>query len=567
MINDLVYLMLFIAVLVPFAVLIGKFMAMLFLGERTFLSPVLNPVENLIYKFSRINQKEEMDWKRYVFSLILFNLAGFVFLFLFLLFQGFLPLNPRKLPGLRWDLAFNTAISFMTNTNWQAYGGETTLSNLTQMLGLTVQNFVSAGTGIAVGVALVRGFIRKSAETIGNFWVDLTRSVLYVLIPLAIIWAVILMSQGAVQTFGNYITAQTLEGQKQILAVGPVASQVAIKELGSNGGGFFSANSSHPFENPNALSNYFELLAILLLPAAFPFMMGYMMKSRRKGWAIFAAMAVMFAIVLAFSVYYETKGNPNLMKLGVAHGTNMEGKETRFGVFPSVFWGAATTATSNGSINAMHDSFLPMTGLFLMLNILLGEVIFGGVGVGLAGLLFHAFLTMFLAGLMIGRTPEIFNKKLEPFEMIMMMIGIILPGAMVLVLTAFACVMPVGLAGRNNFGPHGFSEILYAYASALGNNGSAFAGLNANTVFYNLTLGFGMLVGRFATIIPALAIAGSVAKKKFVADNPATFRITSPLFVTVLIFVVLVYGALTFFIPFVLGPVLDQLFMHAGKLF
>jgi potassium-transporting ATPase potassium-binding subunit len=566
-INDLVYLVLFAAVLVPSAVFIGKFMAGLFLDEKTFLTPILKPVEGWIYKISGIQPKEEMGWKRYAFSLILFNFFGFLFLFLVQLAQGILPLNPRHLPGVRWDLALNTAISFMTNTNWQAYGGETTLSYLTQMLGLTVQNFVSAGTGIAVAAALIRGFIRKNTETIGNFWVDLTRSVLYILIPLAIIWTIVLVSQGAVQTLGNYITAQTLEGQKQTLAVGPAASQVAIKQLGSNGGGYFSANSSHPFENPNAITNFFELLAILLLPAAFPFMMGYMMKSRRKGWAIFSAMAVMFAVVLVFSVYYETKGSPNLLKLGVAHGTNMEGKETRFGVFSSVLWGVSTTATSNGSVNSMHDSFLPMTGLFLMLNMLLGEVIFGGVGVGLVGLLFHAFLTMFLAGLMIGRTPEIFNKKLEPFEMIMMMVGIILPGVMVLIFTSVASVLPAGLAGRNNFGPHGFSEIFYAYASALGNNGSAFAGLNANSLFYNLTSGIGMLIGRFATILPALAIAGSLARKKYVADNPATFQTTSPLFVTVLVFVVLVYGALTFFIPFVLGPVLDQLFMNAGRLF
>jgi K+-transporting ATPase ATPase A chain len=567
MLGDVLFMVLLVAVLLPLAWWIGAYMARVFNGERVFLTPIVLPVERFIYRLCRVDPAEDTGWKKYALALILFNLAGFVFLYLVLVLQGVLPWNPRKFAGVRWDTALNIAVSFMTNTNWQSYGGESTLSYFSQMVGLTVQNFVSAATGFAAAVALIRGFTRKTAQTIGNFWVDLTRSVLYILLPLAILMTLLLVSQGVVQTFSDYVHVKTLSGAQQTIAVGPAASQIAIKQLGSNGGGFFNANSAHPFENPNWFSNFLELIGILLLPASFPFMLGKLLGSKRKGVAIFLAMSILFTACLGFSAFYEAKGNPVLAKIGVSRGVNMEGKETRYGVFQSVLWAVATTSTSNGSVNSMHDSFTPIPGLFLLFNIAIGEVVYGGVGVGLISMLFYAFMTMFLAGLMIGRTPEIYNKKLEPFEMVMTVIGLLAPAFAILIFTAIAVMTKAGLSSLNNAGPHGFTEIFYAFCSAAGNNGSAFAGLNANTPFYNLTQAFEMALTRFTTILPAIAIGGALAAKKIIPDNPSMFRTTRPVFIFMLTAMVIIFGGLNFFIPFVLGPVLDHLSMIAGHLF
>ncbi len=450
MAGNLVYLLIFFAVLITLAVLIGKFMARVFDGEKTILTPVFLPLEKLIYRISGIDPAEEMNWKKYSLALILFNAAGFLMLFIIELIQNYLPFNPQKMGPVRWDTALNAAISFMTNTNWQSYAGESTMSYLTQMAGMTVQNFLSAATGFGAALALFRGFTRKNSETIGNFWVDLTRTVLYILIPLSIILSLILVSQGVVQTLGGYAHASTLQGKEQVIAVGPVAMQEAIKELGNNGGGFFNANSSHPFENPNFFTNFLEILSLLLLPFAFPFMFGFLMKSRGKGIALFMAMFILLLAGIAGAVYFEFKGNPNLARLGITNGANMEGKETRFGIFTSVFFSIATTVTSTGAVNSMHESMLPMTGLIQMFNMGIGEIIFGGVGVGIISMLYYAFMTMYLAGLMIGRTPEIYNKKLDPYEMVMTLIGMITAPMCVLIFSSIACVLPVGLSSLNN---------------------------------------------------------------------------------------------------------------------
>jgi K+-transporting ATPase ATPase A chain len=441
------------------------------------------------------------------------------------------------------------------------------MSYLTQMLGLTVQNFVSAAAGMASAVAMIRGFSRQTTESIGNFWVDLTRSILYILLPLSVVLALLLASQGVVQTLGGYVRAETLEGKPQVIAVGPAASQVAIKQLGTNGGGFFNANSAHPLENPTPFSNFLEVGSIILIAVGFAFMLGHMMKDRRLGLAFFSAMGILFLIGLAVVLWAEWQGNPLLAQAGVAGGVNMEGKEVRNGIVQSALWAQTTTATSNGSVNAMHDSMMPLTGLILLFNMAVGEVVFGGVGVGLIGILFHAIIAMFLAGLMIGRTPELLNKKLEPMEMIMAVIAVVAPGGVLLALAAVAVSTSAGLSSLANSGSHGLSEILYAFASPLGNNGSAFAGLNANTVFYNLMTGFGMLVERFATILPALAIAGFLARKRTVPQSTAMFPTASPIFVVLLVSVVIVFGALTFFPAFALGPFLEHLMVLAGKTF
>jgi len=567
MANDILYIVVFLGVLMLLAVPLGGYMAAVFTGRHTFLSFMIRPIESGFYRFCRVDENEEMSWKQYAFALLLFNGIGLVVLFLLQIIQGRLPLNPMGFGAVRWDTALNTAISFVTNTNWQAYGGETTMSYLTQMAGLTVQNFVSAAVGMAVALPLIRAFTYKLKNTIGNFWVDMTRSVLYVLLPLSLILAMLLVSQGVVQTFSHYAKAQTLEGTEQVIAVGPAASQVAIKELGSNGGGFFNANSSHPFENPTPVSNFLEMLAILLIPVALPFTFGRMVNNRRQGWAIFAAMMILFLIGLGGALWAEWTGNPLLTKSGVVGEINMEGKEVRFGIGPSVLWGQATTVTSNGSVNSMHDSTMPLTGLIYMFNMAIGEVIFGGVGVGLIGMLMYAILAIFLAGLMIGRTPEFLGKKLESREMIMAVIVVIAPAIASLIFASIAIAIPAGLSSLNNAGPHGLSEILYAFFSAAGNNGSAFAGLNANTVFYNLTTGFVMLVGRFATILPALAIAGSLALKKSVPPSSATFPTASPLFTVLLIGVVLIVGALTFLPALILGPFLEHLLILSGRTF
>lgn len=566
MMEEVLLILLFLFLVTIFAIPLGKYMSKVFTGNKTFITPVIRPVEKFIYRISSVNEDQEMTWKRYAYSLIIFNLIGLTFIFVLQIIQNILPLNPADMSSVRWDTALNTAISFTTNTNWQSYAGESTMSYLTQMLGMTLQNFLSASVGVAALLALIRGFTRKNSETIGNFWVDLTRTILYVLLPMAAIFAIILASQGVVQTIDPYQTIQTLEGANQTIALGPVASQEAIKMLGSNGGGYFNANSAHPFENPNGITNLLETFAILLIPAALVFAFGYIIRNFKQGLAIFAAMMILLVGGMGVAYWAESQPNPIIEKLGVSGG-NMEGKELTFGVAESVLWGVPTTSVSNGGVNSMHDSTMPITGLVYMFNMGIGEVIFGGLGVGLIGMLFYVILTMFIAGLMIGRTPEFLGKKLGPYEMIMAVVALVVPAAMVLVLAGIAIALPAGLTGLNNPSAHGLSEILYAYASALANNGSAFAGLSANTVFYNLTLGLGMIIGRFAVIIPALAVAGALAKKGKVPIDASSFPSTNALFVIMLVSVVVIVGALTFFPVFSLGPILEQLFLQGGLTF
>jgi potassium-transporting ATPase potassium-binding subunit len=564
-ITDLIFILILIFVTIILAVPIGKYMSKVFTGQKTFMTPLMLPVEQLIYRIVGINENEEMNWKRYAYALIVFNIIAIIFIFALQILQGFLPLNPQHMPGVRWDTALNTAISFVTNTNWQSYAGETTMSYFTQMLGLAVQNFVSAAVGIATILVLVRGFTRKNTGNLGNFWVDMTRTILYILLPLSIIFAIVLVSQGVVQTLDPYTTAETLDGVNQTIPLGPAASQIAIKMLGSNGGGFFNVNSAHPFENPNSITNFLETLAILLLPISLVFAFGYMVRNFRQGLAIFAVMMILFVMGLCVALWAEDQENPILQKIGISGG-NLEGKEVRFGVTESTIWGVLTTMVSNGGVNMMHDSVMPLTGLVFMFNMATGEVIFGGLGVGLAGMLFYIILTMFIAGLMIGRTPEFLGKKLGPPEMSLAVIPIVLPHAAILTLAAIAISTSQGLTGLNNPSAHGMSEILYAYLSTVGNNGSAFAGLSANTVFYNLTGGVAMLIGRFATIIPAIALAGLLAQKGKIPISSATFPTTGPLFIILVVMVVILLGALTFFSVFALGPGLEHLFMQGGRL-
>jgi K+-transporting ATPase ATPase A chain len=529
------------------------------------MTPIMEPVERFIYRLIGTDETKEMNWKQYAYALIVLNIIGIVFLFVLQLIQGYLPLNPEGFSGVSWDSALNTAISFVTNTNWQGYAGETTMSYLTQMTGLAVQNFLSAAIGIAALLVLIRGFTRKNTDKIGNFWIDITRASLYVLLPIAVILAILLASQGVVQTFSPYVTAHTLEGVNQTIAVGPVASQEAIKMIGSNGGGFFNANSAHPFENPNAITDILEIMAILLIPISLVFTFGYLIKNFKQGLAIFAAMTILFTIGMGIAIYTESQPNPILEKMGVT-GSNLEGKEVRFGVTQSVLWGVATTDVSNGGVNSMHDSVMPLTGLVYMFNMCTGEVIYGGLGVGLIGMLFYVILSMFVAGLMIGRTPEFLGKKLGPPEMGLSVIPIVLPHVAILTLSAIAISTTVGLSSLANPSSHGLSEILYAYLSTIGNNGSAFAGLSANTLFYNLTGGLAMLIGRFATIIPAIALAGLLAQKGKVQMTSASFPTTGPLFVLIVVAVVILLGALTFFPVFTLGPILDHLFLYGGHI-
>ena len=539
---------------------LGRYMAAVFEGRRTLVTPIGRPVERLIYKLTGVDEGEEMNWKAYAIAALLFNIIGFLFLFFLQIVQGHLPLNPQGLSGVEPLLAFNTATSFMTNTNWQAYAGETTMSQLTQMLGLGMQNFVSAATGIAVLIALTRGLARRSATTIGNFWSDLVRATLYILLPLSLILAIILVSQGVVQNFNANVTATTLTGEAQILPQGPAASQIAIKQLGTNGGGFFNTNSAHPYENPTPLSNFLEMFSLLLIPAALTNTYGRMVGSTRQGWIIFAAMLILMVALLAVMLMAEYATNPIL---GVAGA--MEGKETRLGITNSILWGSATTSASNGSVNAMHSSLSPLAGGVALLNILLGEVIFGGVGAGLYGMLVFVILTVFIAGLMVGRTPEYLGKKIEAREIKMATLSILLPAASILLFTALASITDAGLSSRANMGPHGFSEMLYAYASATGNNGSAFAGLNANTAFYNITLGLALWVGRFGIIVPVLAIAGSMVGKTVTPPSPGTFPTDKPLFAVMLIMVVVIVGARTFFPALSLGPIVEHLLLSAGQ--
>lgn len=560
--QDLIQVLLFLGLLIGLTPVLGSYMNKVFSGEKHFMLPVLGWLEKLTYKFSGINRNEDTNWKSYTFNLLLFNLVGFVFVYLLQIFQGFLPLNPANLPNVSWHSAFNTAVSFVTNTNWQGYAGETSISFFVQMIGLTVQNFVSAATGIAVLLALIRGITRKNTEKIGNFWVDITRSTIYILIPLSILFAIVLVGQGVVQNFNSYETAQTLEGTQQVLPMGPAATQIAIKQLGTNGGGFFNANSAHPFENPTPFSNLLEMLAILIIPAALTYTYGKMVGSTRQGWTVFSVMMIFLVAGLGISLFGEYSSNPVFENLPMK-----EGKEMRFGITNSVIWSTATTAASNGSVNAMLDSLSPLAGMVAMINIMIGEVVFGGVGSGLYGIIIFIILTVFIAGLMVGRSPEFLGKKIEAFEVQMAIIAILAPSFVILIFSSIASVSSIGLSSLNNAGPHGFSEILYAYSSAAGNNGSAFAGLNANTVFYNLTLGLGMIIGRFGVIIPILAIAGNMAKKKHIPPSAGTFKTDNYLFAGLLISVIIIVGGLTFFPALSLGPVIEHLLMNSGITF
>ena len=560
--NEAIQLIIFMVLLIILSPLLGKYMAKVFMGEKHFMKPVFGWLETSIYKVSGVKSEEEMNWKTYMYGMLLFNLFGFVLLYLLQIFQAYLPMNTEKLPNVTWHLAFNTAMSFTTNTNWQSYSGENTLSYLVQMLGLTVQNFVSAATGIAIVLALIRGLTRKTTDALGNFWADMTRSVLYVLLPLAIILTIALVGQGAVQTFSHYVKATSLQGSEQVIPLGPAASQIAIKQLGTNGGGFFNTNSTHPFENPSPFSNFLEMFALIIISAGLVFTFGHYMKSKRQARAIFITMFILFAVGIAISLWAEYSHN-NVLNVSGA----MEGKETRFGVMNSVLWSVTTTVTSNGSVNAMHDSLSPLSGLVSMFNMMLGEIIFGGVGSGLYGIIIFIILTVFIAGLMVGRTPEYLGKKVEAFEMKMAILAVLAPSIVIKLFSAIACSVPAGLSSLNNAGPHGLTEILYAFSWAAGNNGSAFAGLNANTVFYNLMIGFGMLIGRFGIIVPVMAIAGSMAKKKITPVSSGTFRTDNWLFVMLLISVILIIGGLTFFPPLALGPVVEHFLMNLGVTF
>ncbi len=560
--QDFIQLVFFFVLLIGLTPVLGNYMYKVFSGKKHIMLPFLGWLEKLTYRVSGVNPDEETNWKTYTFALLVFSLTGFVFAFLVQLIQSWLPLNPEHLAGVSWHLSFNTAVSFMTNTNWQSYAGETTLSYFVQMTVLAVQNFVSASAGIAVLLAVIRGLAGKSTDKLGNFWTDLTRITIYVLLPLSIILAVILVGQGVVQNFKHYETVQSLNGLKQIIPMGPAASQIGIKQLGTNGGGFFNANSAHPFENPTPFSNLLEMLSILLIPAALTFTYGKMAGSRRQGWTIFTVMLFLLLTGLIISLYAEYSVNPVF-----GHNHLMEGKETRFGIVNSVLWSVSTTAASNGSVNAMHDSLSPLSGMIAMINIMLGEIVFGGVGSGLYGMVIFIIITVFIAGLMVGRTPEYLGKKIEAFEVRMAIIAILLPNIVILIFTAWACVSQAGLAGLNNAGPHGFSEILYAYSSVAGNNGSAFAGLNTNTVFYNLTLGLGMLIGRFGVIIPVMAIAGSMAGKKVTPPSSGTFRTDNSLFIGLLIAVILIIGGLTHFPALALGPGVEHMLLNTGITF
>lgn len=561
-IYDWLQIILYTGALIAITPPLGAFMARVFQGESHFLSKPLGWLERGTYRFSGIDPDHKMGWKSYAWALVIFHIIGFAMVYLLQVFQASLPLNPAQMPGTTWHLAFNTAASFITNTNWQSYGGEATMSYLTQMLGLTVQNFLSAAVGIAVMVALIRGIMHKSANTIGNFWVDLTRCTIYVLLPLSILLALALVSQGVVQTFANYIEAHTIEGAKQLIAVGPAASQIAIKQLGTNGGGFFNVNSAHPFENPTPFSNWLEMFAILAIPAALTYTFGVMVKAKRQGWILFIAMLVLWGAALGASLYGEYSTNPVF-----GASAMMEGKETRLGVVNSIIWSVSTTVASNGSVNAMHASLSPIAGGIAMFNMMLGEIVFGGVGSGLYGMLIFVFMTVFLAGLMVGRTPEYLGKKIETREIAMVIVAILGPSVCILLCTAVACVLPAGLAGLLGKGPHGFSEILYAFTSASQNNGSAFAGLTANSPFYNVLLGLCMLIGRFAVIIPVLAIAGSLGLKKYFPPTEGTFGTDNAVFLGLLLAVILIVGALTHLPPLTLGPVVEHLLMLKGVTF
>ena len=559
-------IILYCAIIIALTKPVGGYMTRVFNGEHTLLSPVLRPVETGIYYISGVDERREQHWLTYTVAMLLFHVGGFLIIYGLMRLQGVLPFNPAGQTAVAEDLSFNTAISFITNTNWQNYGGEGTLSYLVQMVGLTHQNFLSAATGIVLAVALIRGFARASVRTVGNFWVDVVRCTLYVLLPICIVFTLFLVWQGIPQTLGNYVDATTLEGAKQTIAVGPVASQIAIKMLGTNGGGFFNANAAHPFENPTALSNFVQMLSIFVLGAALTNVFGRMVGNQRQGWAILAVMGVLFVAGVAVTYWAEANGTNTLSALGLAGG-NMEGKEVRFGIVASSLFAVITTAASCGAVNAMHDSFTALGGMIPLINIELGEIVVGGVGAGMYGILLFVILAVFVAGLMVGRTPEYVGKKIEAREVKMAMLAILILPLMILGWTAVAVVLPSAVASMANAGPHGFSEVLYAYTSQTGNNGSAFAGLTGNTPFYNITGGVAMFVGRFFMIIPAMAIAGSLAGKKSIPPSMGTFPTTGGLFVGLVVGVILIMGGLTFFPALALGPIVEHLAGNANTLF
>jgi potassium-transporting ATPase potassium-binding subunit len=561
--RDFLQLALFVGGLVAVTPPLGRFMARVFSGQRHFLSRPLIPIERVIYRLCGVDPDHEMSWKAYTVAMLVFNILGGIVLLAMEMTQAWLPLNPQHLPNVPFSLAFNTAVSFVTNTNWQAYSGEATMSYFTQMAGLAVHNFVSAATGIAIAVALARGLVRKQVSTIGNFWADLTRCTLYILLPLSIIIAIVLAQQGVVQTFADYPTATTLEGASQQIPLGPVASQIAIKQLGTNGGGFFGQNSAHPFENPTPLTNFVEVCVIFWLGSALVYMFGLMAGDRRQGWAIWTAMFVLFLAGFAILWWAELQPNP---ALGLT-SASLEGKEVRFGQFNSALFATVTTDASCGAVNMMHDSLSPLGGLVPLINMMLGEVIFGGVGAGFYGMLMFVLLTVFIAGLMVGRTPEYLGKKIEAREVTWAVIAVLAPAVMVLCGSALTMMYPAALNSLNNAGPHGLSEVVYAFASSAANNGSAFAGLSANTGWYNYTLALTMFVGRFAIIVPVLAIAGSLAQKKSSPPSSGTFPTNGPVFTVLLISIVLIVGALTFFPVLSLGPIVEHFLMQSGRIF
>jgi potassium-transporting ATPase potassium-binding subunit len=565
-----IQILIYCAIIVAIVPVLGAYMTRVFNGERTLLSPVFRPVETVLYRIGGVDERREQTWVMYVVGMLFFHAGGFLILYVLMRAQALLPMqdlfNPAGQSAVAEDLSFNTAVSFITNTNWQNYGGESTLSYLVQMLGLTHQNFLSAATGIVLAVALIRGFARASMRTIGNFWVDITRCTLYILIPICVPYALFLVWTGIPQTLGPYVDAMTLEGAKQSIAVGPVASQIAIKMLGTNGGGFFNANASHPFENPTALSNYVQIISIFAIGAALTNVFGRMVGNQRQGWAIFSVMGVLFLAGVIVCYAAEAQGTSTLDMLGLTGG-NMEGKEVRFGIIASALFAVITTDASCGAVNAMHDSFTAIGGMIPLINIQLGEIIIGGVGAGLYGMLLYVIIAIFVAGLMVGRTPEYVGKKIEAKEVKMAMLAILVLPLMYLGWTAIATVIPSAVAATNNAGPHGFSEILYLYVSSTGNNGSAFAGISANTPFYNLSGAVAMFVGRFWMIIPAMAIAGSLAAKKTVPASAGTFPTTGGLFIGLVTGVVVIVGGLTFFPALALGPIVEQLAMRANTLF
>ena len=561
-----IQIILYCAIIAALTRPLGWYMTRVFNGERTLLSPILRPVEASLYWIGGVDERREQHWLTYTVAMLLFHVGGVLIIYALMRLQAVLPFNPAEQSAVAEDLSFNTAISFITNTNWQNYGGESTLSYLVQMLGLTHQNFLSAATGIALAVALIRGFARSSMRTIGNFWVDVTRCTLYVLMPICVVYTLFLVWQGIPQTLGAYLDATTLEGAKQTIAVGPVASQVAIKMLGTNGGGFFNANAAHPFENPTALSNFVQMISIFALGAALTNVFGRMVGNQKQGWAILGVMGVLFIAGVAVTYWAEANGTTALHALGLTGG-NMEGKEVRFGIVASSLFAVITTAASCGAVNAMHDSFTALGGMIPLINIQLGEIIVGGVGAGLYGMLIFVVISIFVAGLMVGRTPEYVGKKIEAREVKMAMLAILVLPLMYLGWTAVAVVYPPAVASMANAGPHGFTEVLYAYTSQTGNNGSAFAGLTGNTFFYNLTGAVAMFVGRFFMIVPAMAMAGSLAGKKSIPPSAGTLPTTGGLFVGLVVGVVLIIGGLTFFPALALGPIVEQLASNAGTLF